>query len=104
MDTLGYLRGLLDAGRRVLTSFHIASLVWGILVEAGPWPCPLTMAELSLQRNAGIAPYRGGFLLHYLGSIVYPDISATLLTVCGVAVCAANLAIYAGRFWRQRRA
>ncbi len=28
-------------GRRWLAAFHIASLVWGIMVEVGPWPCPL---------------------------------------------------------------
>ncbi len=85
-------------GHRWLTTFHIASLIWGILVEVGPWPCPLTMAEQSLQRSAGLAPYRGSFLLHYLGAIVYPDIPVVVLTICGVAVCAANLVVYITRF------
>lgn len=91
------------AGRRWLTAFHIASLVWGILVEVGPWQCPLTLAEQYLQVRAGTTPYKGSFLLHYLGLIVYPNLSVTLLTVCGVAVCAVNLAIYLRRFWRARR-
>ncbi|MGC1784785.1 MAG: DUF2784 domain-containing protein [Acidobacteriaceae bacterium] len=86
-------------GHRWLTGFHIASLVWGIVVETGPWPCPLTIAEQHFQRLAGIAPYRGSFLLHYLDSIVYPNVSVLLLTICGVAVCAANLAIYSRRWW-----
>lgn len=85
------------AGRRWLTAFHIASLLWGITVEIGPWPCPLTMAEDFFQRLAGSAPYRGGFLLHYISSLVYPNVSVTLLTICGIAVCIANLAIYAWR-------
>jgi hypothetical protein len=89
-------------GRPWWTAFHLASLLWGIAVEIGPWPCPLTMAEQSLQRAAGAAPYRGSFLLHYLGVVVYPDISVRLLTIGGVAVCAANLAIYAWRY-RARR-
>ena len=92
------------AGHRWLTVFHIASLVWGILVELGSWPCPLTLVEQFLQVRAGVAPYRGTFLLHYLGLIVYPDLSVTPLTVCGVAVCAVNLAIYSRRFWIARRA
>lgn len=87
-------------GRRWLTAFHIGSLLWGIAVELGPWPCPLTMAEQFLQRRAGIAPYQGRFLLHYLELVVYPNISSALLTVCGVAVCAANLTIYLRRYWR----
>lgn len=82
-------------GRPWWTAFHIVSLIWGIVVEIGPWPCPLTMAEQFLQRRAGIAPYRGSFLLHYLNRIVYPDISVSLLIACGVGVCVSNLGTYA---------
>ncbi len=85
------------SGRRWLTAFHIASLLWGIAVEIGPWPCPLTMAEDFFQRRVGLAPDRGSFLLHAIGSLVYPNLSAMLLTICGVAVCVVNLAIYAWR-------
>ena len=45
---------LWTSGRRGLTAFHIASLVWGIIVEVGPWPCPLTMAEDFFQQRAGV--------------------------------------------------
>ena len=86
-------------GRSWLAAFHIASLVWGIVVETGPWPCPLTIAEDLLRQKAGNALYRGSFLAHYLSRIVYPDLSDKLLTVCGVMVCAANLAIYLRRYW-----
>jgi hypothetical protein len=89
------------SGHRWLTAFHLASLVWGIIVEVGPWPCPLTMAEDFFQLRAGMAPYRGSFLLHYISLIVYPNVPVLLLTVCGVAVCSVNLAIYA---WRGTRA
>jgi hypothetical protein len=84
-------------GRRVLTAIHLASLVWGIAVEAGPWPCPLTLLEQFLEKKAGVDPYRGGFLLHYLDAIVYPDVPASLLMALGIGVCAANLAVYARR-------
>lgn len=85
------------SGRRWLTAFHITSLVWGVTVEMGPWPCPLTLAEDFFERRAGLLPYRGSFLLHYISSLVYPNVSAALLTICGVAVCVANLGIYAWR-------
>lgn len=80
-----------------LTAFHVASLVWGIVVETGPWPCPLTLLEQFLEARAGTAAYSGGFMVHYLDRIVYPDVSVGLLTVCGVAVCACNLGVYAYR-------
>jgi hypothetical protein len=88
--------------RRVLTGIHIASLVWGVIVEAGPWPCPLTLLEQYLETKAGADPWQGGFLLHYLDAIVYPDIPAWVLVAFGIGVCTVNLAIYARRFLRTR--
>ena len=86
--------------RPILRGLHIVSLIWGILTELLPWPCPLTMLENWLEQKAGVEPYQGGFLLHYMDKLVYPDISATVLTVAGVLVCTFNLAIYARRAWR----
>lgn len=85
---------LVTRSRPVLRWVHIASLIWGILTELLPWPCPLTLLENWFEAKAGVEPYRGGFLLHYLDKLVYPDISATILTVVGVLVCVLNLAFY----------
>jgi Protein of Unknown function (DUF2784) len=90
---------LLVRARPMVRWVHIASLIWGILTELLPWPCPLTVLENWLEARAGIEPYQGGFLLHYLDHLVYPDISATVLTVAGVFVCALNLALYARQIW-----
>ena len=90
-------------GRPVLRWFHIGSLLWGIYTELSPWPCPLTILEDWLESEAGIRPYKGGFLLHYLDAIVYPNISAGVLTAAGVAICVLNLAIYARQFWKSRK-
>jgi len=73
---------LLTRSRPIFRWLHIGSLVWGILTELLPWPCPLTLLENWLESNAGVEPYRGGLLLHYLDKLVYPDISATVLTGC----------------------
>jgi hypothetical protein len=78
---------------------YIASLLSGILAEMLPWPCPLTLLENWLEGRAGVEPYQGGFLLHYLDKFVYPDISANELTIAGVIVCVANLAFYARQVW-----
>ena len=74
---------LLTRERPILRWLHIASLVWGILTELLPWPCPLTVLENWLEGKAGVEPYQGGFLLHYFDKFVYPDISATVLTIAG---------------------
>lgn len=89
---------LLTRSRPILRWLHIASLVWGVLTEL-LWPCPLTLLENWLEAKAGVEPYQGGFLLHYLDKLVYPDISPTVLTIAGVFVCALNLSIHAPRAW-----
>jgi hypothetical protein len=90
---------LLTRSSPVLRWLHIASLVWGILTEVLPWPCPLTLLENWLEIRAGVEPYQGGFLLHYLDKLVYPDLPANVLTIAGVIVCVANLAFYARQVW-----
>jgi Protein of Unknown function (DUF2784) len=91
---------LLTRSRPILRWLHIASLVWGTLTELLPWPCPLTVLENWLEAKAGVQPYQGGFLFHYLDKLVYPDISATVLTIAAVVICTLNLAFYARQAWR----
>jgi len=93
---------LLTRSRSVLRWLHIASLVWGILTELLPWSCPLTLLENWFETKAGVEPYQGGFLLHYLDKLVYPDISSTMLTMAGVIICALNLALYGRQIWIAR--
>jgi Protein of Unknown function (DUF2784) len=95
--------GFLAWSRPVLRWLHIASLVWGILTEVLYWPCPLTFAENALEQRGGIQPYRGGFLLHYLDKLIYPDISPSVLTIATLIVCALNLCFYAWRLWVAHR-
>lgn len=91
-------------GRPVWTGLHIASLIWGIVVEVGPWPCPLTLAEQNFEARAGMQAYHGSFLMHYLDRIIYPNLPWWLIGSVGAAVCAFNLGIYVWRFreWRKR--
>jgi hypothetical protein len=96
------LGALLTCGRPVLTGFHISSLVYGIVIELAPWPCPLTLAEQWLQRRAGTTPYTESFLVHYLGALVYPDVPQSLVVWGAVAAAAFNLAQYAKRLYRYR--
>jgi hypothetical protein len=90
---------LLTRSRPILRWLHVASIIWGILTELLPWPCPLTGLENWLEAMAGVAPYQGGFLLHYLDRLVYPDVSPPVLTAAGVLVCVFNLALYARQIW-----
>ncbi len=93
---------LLTRSHPTLRWLHIASVVWGILTELIPWPCPLTLLENWLEAKAGVEPYQGGFLLHYLDKLVYPNIDVTVLTIAGVIICALNLAFYGRQIWITR--
>jgi hypothetical protein len=90
---------LVTRNRPLLRVLHVASLIWGILTELTELPCPLTLLENWLEANAGVEPYQGGFLLHYLDRLVYPDISVTVLVTVGVLVCTVNLAFYGWQVW-----
>ena len=93
---------LLTRSRPILRWLHIVSLIWGIVIQLLPCPCPLTLLENWWEQKAGVEPYQAGFLLHYLDKLVYPDISATTLTVAGVIVCTFNLALYGRQALRIR--
>src|SRR6185312_5025597 len=88
---------LFTRGRPWLTGFHLASLVWGIIVETGPWPCPLTVAEDYLESHVGMDTYSGSFIVHYLDKLIYPDVPVAVIIWFAVAVCGANLLVYAFR-------
>jgi hypothetical protein len=97
--TLVIFGALWTRGRPMWSALHVLALLWGIVVEVSPWPCPLTLAEQYFESRAGWPAYRGSFLLHYLDAIVYPNLPGWIVSIAGVAVCALNLWVY----WRRLR-
>jgi hypothetical protein len=85
---------LICRNRPWLRWLHFASLIYGVVIEFAPWPCPLTLLEQHLEDLAGVVPYRGPFLLHYLDALVYPNIPDVVLDVLAVIVCGANLYLH----------
>lgn len=88
-------------GRPWLAWLHVITIVYGIVVEATPLVCPLTLAENWCEVRAGVLPYHGPFLLHYLDAIVYPSVPVALLVAVAVVVCVLNLGIYTRRFLKR---
>jgi hypothetical protein len=97
------LGALLTRSRPLLRFVHLASVAWALMIEIFPWSCPLTELENWLEMRAGVEPYHGGFLLHYLDAVVYPDINASWLTAVGILICAINGLWYAGLGCVKRR-
>jgi len=89
--------------RPVLTAIHILSLIWGLLVEVFPLACPLTVVENWFESRAGVAPYQGGFVLHYLDLLVYPNLPPILLTGAAVLVVMVSVVVYGRRWWKSRQ-
>jgi len=88
-------------GRPRLAVVHILTIIYGIIAETTPLVCPLTLAENWCEVRAGVSPYQGPFLLHYLDATVYPNVPLALLITVAVLICTFNLAIYAWRFKRR---
>lgn len=83
---------------------HIPAALWGVIIEFMGWPCPLTPLEKHLRRLGGEAGYEGGFIEHYVMSLLYPGgLSRLHQLILGLAVLALNLVIY-WRVFRRRRA
>ncbi len=88
---------LFTRGRPRLAVLHVATMVYGVIIEIFGFWCPLTALEEWLEVRGGVSAYRGPFLLHYLDAVVYPDISPKVLIAGAVTVCILNLWIYARR-------
>ena len=51
---------------------HLPAAAWGLFIELTGRGCPLTDLENALRANAGESGYAGGFIEHYLVTIIYP--------------------------------
>jgi hypothetical protein len=64
--------GLLVLRWHRLAWIHLPAAIWGAVIEIMHWNCPLTNVEIWFLRRAGRAGYDGGFVAHYLFSLIYP--------------------------------
>jgi hypothetical protein len=98
------LGGLLVLRRPWLAWLHLPAAIWGALIEFAGWICPLTPLEIQLRVLAGEDAYRGGFISHYVMTLIYPDgLTREIQWLLGTLVLAVNAAVYL-RFWRKRKA
>jgi hypothetical protein len=86
-----------------LAWLHIPAVVWAAFVEFSGTICPLTPLEVILRRQAGEAGYAGGFIEHYVVSLLYPEgLARDTQTILGAIVVVINAAIYIVAFMRRR--
>jgi len=86
-----------------LAWLHLPAVAWAVWVEWAGWICPLTPLENDLRRAAGQAGFGGGFIEHYLLSLIYPEgLTRGVQIGLGVLVALINFLAY-GRLLRARR-
>jgi hypothetical protein len=83
---------------------HVPVALWGAGIEFVGGICPLTPLENHWRRLAGELGYPGGFIEHYVVSVLYPaGLTRTTQIVLGALVVAVNVSIYAWALRRSRR-
>jgi hypothetical protein len=87
--------GLLVLRWQTLAWFHLPAAIWGAAIEIMQWNCPLTNVENWLLRRAGKEGYDGGFIAHYLFSVIYPaGLTRRLELAIAAFVVIVNTAVY----------
>ena len=83
---------------------HVPVALWGAGIEFLGGICPLTPLENHWRRLAGEQGYPGGFVEHYVVSILYPEgLTRRVQLVLGALVLLVNVGIYAWVLWRRLR-
>jgi len=83
---------------------HLPALAWAALVEFTGWLCPLTPLEQWLRSSAGLESYSGGFIAHYLLSVLYPaGLTRELQVFLGSLLLVFNGLVYAAVVYRRRK-
>ena len=87
--------GLLVRRCRWVAGIQLAAVAYGGLIQLIGFTCPLTPFEKDLRHAAGDAGYDGGFIDHYVTSVLYPGELTPAVKVAMVALVAvANVAVY----------
>jgi hypothetical protein len=87
-----------------LIGFHLAAIVWGVLIEFTGAICPLTPLEVQLRQLGGVAGYQGGFIDHYVLAVLYPSgLTRRVQIGLGFVVLVLNAVAYAYGFVQHKR-
>ena len=89
------LGGLLLFRWSRLAWVHLPAVIWGAITEFLGVICPLTPLEVWLRQQAGVDPYQGGFISHYLAPLIYPQgLTPGMQWLLGGILVALNIMIY----------
>jgi hypothetical protein len=90
--------GWLLLSNRAWIWVHVPAVLWSSVVNLASWTCPLTTLEQDSRSRVGPA-YQGGFIQHYVGSLVYPNgMPRRLELIAGGSILVWNALVYAVLF------
>lgn len=73
---------------------HLAGVAAAIAMGLLWISCPLTHLEQEFRRRAGLASYAGSFVMHYLETVIYPDLPFWVFNVALGVLAAWNVVVY----------
>jgi hypothetical protein len=98
--------GLAGFWKRWLIWLHLPALAWGATIAGMGWICPLTPLENTLREQAGLQPYSGDFIHHYVAALIYPpQLTRGTQVLLASLLLGGNAVVYAllYRAWRHAR-
>lgn len=80
---------------RTVKIFHFSGLVFAFILQVFDWYCPLTHLEVWLRSKHNPAiTYMGSFIIHYVESLVYIELSRNVIIVLTIFLCGINAWFY----------
>jgi hypothetical protein len=74
---------------------HISGLVFALTIQIFNWYCPLTYLEVWLRAKHDQAlTYGGSFIIHYIETIVYIEVSRNLIFLMSIFLLGFNVWLY----------
>jgi len=75
--------------------FHIAGLLFAVLLQVFGWYCPLTYVEIWLrEKHDPSITYKGSFIIHYVEKLVYIELTREMIVVLTFMLGSVSAYIY----------
>lgn len=75
--------------------FHIAGLLFAVLLQVFGWYCPLTYVEIWLrEKHDPSITYKGSFIIHYVEKLVYIELTREMIVVLTLMLVSVSAYIY----------
>jgi hypothetical protein len=90
-----FFGAILGIKNKAVKLFHISGLAFAFVIQIFGWYCPLTYLEVWLRSKHDFAlTYTGSFVIHYVETMVYIELSRPLILILTLFLCGFNVWLY----------